>query len=34
MEAFVGSSREAGFGNDLEEIMLHYEKEDYLEKLA
>ena len=32
--AFVASCRAQGFGANLEEIMLHYEKEDFREKLA
>ena len=34
MESYLASCRENGIGGNLEEIMLHYEKEDYHEKLA
>lgn len=34
MTDFIRRHGEAGAGNDLEEIMLHYEKEDFREKLA
>lgn len=34
MTGFIRRHEEAGIGNDLEEIMLHYEKEDFREKLA
>ena len=33
-ESFVAENREKGFGSNLEEIMLHYEKEGFYEKLA
>ena len=34
MEAYLAACREAGIGVNLEEIMLHYEKEDFREKLG
>ncbi|MBR5094968.1 MAG: ABC transporter ATP-binding protein [Oscillospiraceae bacterium] len=34
MASYVAACREAGIGSTLEEIMLHYEKEDFHEKLA
>jgi len=34
MESYLASCRERGIGNNLEEIMLHFEKEDFHEKLA
>ena len=34
MGAFLEECRAAGVGKDLEEIMLHYEKEDFHAKLA
>ncbi len=34
MDAFLADQRARGAGNNLEEIMLHYEKEDFREKLA
>jgi len=34
MESYISACRESGIGGNLEEIMLHYEKEDFHEKLA
>jgi ABC-2 type transport system ATP-binding protein len=34
LDSFVASCSQAGKGSDLDGIMLHYEKEDYREKLA
>ncbi len=34
MEHYLSACRESGIGGDLESIMLHYEKEDFREKLA
>ena len=34
MEQFISENREKGFGTNLEEIMLHYEKESFRDRLA
>lgn len=34
MTDYVSDCKERGFGNNLEEIMIHFEKEDFHEKLA
>ena len=34
MDEYIESCRQAGIGNNLEEIMLHFEKEDFHEKFA
>ncbi len=34
MDAYLDACRESGAGSNLEEIMLHFEKEDFHEKLA
>ena len=34
LEPYLAACRASGIGQNLEEIMLHYEKEDYHEKLA